>query len=43
MTFRIVAGICKAKDLLLAIALAWHGIGGVWQFDETDVELIGRN
>lgn len=43
MAFTIVAGICKAKDLLLSIALAFHGIGQVWRFDETDIELISKN
>ena len=39
--------ICKAKDLIKAITKAWvfkeHGIGSVWELDETDTEIIGRN
>lgn len=43
MAFVVVAGICKAKDLLLAIALAFHGIGKEWYLDETDIEIISLN
>ena len=38
-----IYGICKAKDLLLAIALLWNGIGAVWELDETDTDLFGVN
>lgn len=41
-TFRI-AGICKARDLIKSITFAWYGIGKVYQIDETDTELFGRN
>ncbi len=38
-----ICGICKAKDLSKEITFRWHGIGEVWQFGETDTELISRN
>lgn len=34
------AGICKAKDLIKEITFRWYQIGGVWELDETDSELI---
>jgi len=37
------SGICKAKNLIKAITLAWYGIGEIWELDETDTEIIGRN
>ncbi len=33
----------RAKELIKTITLAWYGIGEVWELDETDKELIGRN
>ena len=38
-----IAGSCKAKDLLKAIAFAWNGIGEEWFFDATDTELISTH
>ena len=35
--------VCKAKELKKEITFAWLGIGTVWELDETDKELIGRN
>ncbi len=32
--------ICKAKDLIKEITFRWYGIGEIWEFDETDTELI---
>ena len=37
------SGKCKAKNLIKEISLRWYGIGEIWTFDETDIELIGRN
>ena len=38
---------CKTKDLIKAITKELvfyeHGIGPVWELDETDTEIIGRN
>ncbi len=39
----IAGGVCKAKDWIKTIALSWYGIGGKWEFDETDMELISKN
>lgn len=39
----ILEGVCKAKDLYREIAFRWYGIGGKWEFDTTDREIIGRN
>jgi len=36
----IILGICKAKDLILAITKAWFDQTELWQFDETDIEII---
>jgi len=38
-----IYGICKAKDLKKTITFAWYGIGRIWELDETDIEIIGRN
>ncbi len=38
-----ISGKCKAKDLIKEITFAWYGIGEVWELDETDTEIIGRN
>ena len=42
-----ISGECKAKDLTKAITKEWvfheHGIGQIWELDETDTEIIGRN
>jgi len=43
----MITGICKAKDLIKTITKEWilkeHGIGPVWELDETGKEIIGRN
>jgi len=40
---KIIRGCCKAKDLIKTITFAWYGIGDIWELDETDTEIIGRN
>ena len=35
--------VCKAKELKKEITFAWLGIGAVWELDETNKELMGRN
>jgi len=37
------SGICRANDLIKEITFRWYGIGQKWEFDETDIEIIGRN
>lgn len=39
----MIAGICKAKDLIKTITLAWYHIGRVWELDPTDTELFSKN
>ncbi len=36
-------GICKSKELLKEITLGWYSIGGEWELDETDSEMINKN
>ena len=42
-----ISGKCKAKDLIKSITKEWvfheHGIGQIWELDETDTEILGRN
>ena len=35
--------VCKAGELKKEIMFAWAGIGPVWELDQTDKELMGRN
>jgi len=37
------SGKCKAKDLIKEITFRWYQIGKVWEFDETDIEIISKN
>jgi len=39
----MIAGICKAKDLIKTITLAWYGIGKEWELDTTDTELFSNS
>ena len=39
----ILRGMCKAKDLIKEITFRWYGIGGEWELDTTDKEIIGKN
>jgi len=43
----MITGICRAKDLIKTITKEWifheHGIGKVWELDEMDTEIVGRN
>jgi len=39
----LIAGMCKAKDLIKTITFAWYGIGREWELDGTDTDLFSKN